>query len=71
MREYYISYSRLSRYFIAGGYVGFLLSTLLGWYPPLVFTSWVFSYISLGFFLYGVYRPGAGVTVVYKDDERM
>lgn len=69
MSEYHISYSRLSRYFIVGGGIGFLLSTILGWYPPLVFTSWVFSYISLGFFLYGIHHPGGEVTVVYKDDE--
>ena len=69
MNIYKVSYVRLSSCLIAFGVVCFILATLLGWYPPLVFTSWVFSYISLGFFLYGVYRPGAGVTVVYKDDE--
>ena len=67
MNIYKVSYVRLSACFIAFGVVCFILATLLGWFTPLVLTAWVFSYASLGFFLYGIHHPGGGVTVVYKD----
>lgn len=64
MNIYKVSYVRLSSYLISFGGVCFILATLLGWFAPLVFTAWVFSYSSLGFFLYGIHHPGGGVTVV-------
>ena len=66
MNIYKVSYVRLSATLIAFGVVCFILATLLGWFAPLVFTAWVFSYSSLGFFLYGIHHPGGGVTVVTK-----